>query len=222
MLAIRPWVLYRTVCKRINRYPRAMLHPMRKRPEKTDQTKRDLREAFWRLYTTQPFEKITVGQVCELAGYNRGTFYLHYHDLPEMLESIECELLQGMTDCVESCMRRLKRDSSKVSCIAACKDVVLYYERNREHIAVLLGEQGDPSFVYRLKENLKPLWREYVIDTSSTRSDGELDLLLEYTLTGTLFMISRWLANPGTMSARQLAHLVYDYSIKDVRSRSRA
>ena len=54
-----------------------MLHPMRKRPEKTDQTKRDLREAFWRLYTTQPFEKITVGQVCELAGYSRGTFYLH-------------------------------------------------------------------------------------------------------------------------------------------------
>ena len=40
---------------------------MRKRPEKTDQTKADLREAFWRLYAQQPLEKITVGQVRTLA-----------------------------------------------------------------------------------------------------------------------------------------------------------
>ena len=43
----------------------------------------------------------------------------------------------------------------------------------------------------------------------------------EYTLSGTLFMISRWLSNPGQLSARELAHLVYDYSIKDARTRSK-
>ena len=189
---------------------------MKKRPEKTEQTKADLREAFWRLYAMRPIEKITVGQVCELAGYNRGTFYLHYHDLYEMLELMESALLQGMTDCVEECMKRLKRDSGKLSCIAACKDVVMYYERNKAYISVLLGQDGDPAFVYRLKDNLKPLWREYVIGPNAARSESEIDLLLEYTLSGTLFMISRWLANPGSTSARQLAHLVYDFSIKDV------
>ena len=189
---------------------------MKKRPEKTEQTKADLREAFWRLYAMRPIEKITVGQVCELAGYNRGTFYLHYHDLYEMLELMESALLQGMTDCVEECMKRLKRDSGKLSCIAACKDVVMYYERNKAYISVLLGQDGDPAFVHRLKDNLKPLWREYVIGPNAARSESEIDLLLEYTLSGTLFMISRWLANPGSTSARQLAHLVYDFSIKDV------
>lgn len=164
----------------------------------------------------RPIEKITVGQVCELAGYNRGTFYLHYHDLYEMLELMESALLQGMTDCVEECMKRLKRDSGKLSCIAACKDVVMYYERNKAYISVLLGQDGDPAFVHRLKDNLKPLWREYVIGPNAARSESEIDLLLEYTLSGTLFMISRWLANPGSTSARQLAHLVYDFSIKDV------
>ena len=189
---------------------------MKKRPEKTEQTKADLREAFWRLYAMRPIEKITVGQVCELAGYNRGTFYLHYHDLYEMLELMESALQQGMTDCVEECMKRLKRDSGKLSCIAACKDVVMYYERNKAYISVLLGQDGDPAFVHRLKDNLKPLWREYVIGPNAARSESEIDLLLEYTLSGTLFMISRWLANPGSTSARQLAHLVYDFSIKDV------
>ena len=195
---------------------------MRKRPEKTAQTKAEIREAFWRLYADKPIEKITVGEVCERAGYNRGTFYLHYRDLYELLRSIEDEILEGMTSCVEDCMKRLRADSSKLSCIAACKDVVLFYERNRSYIVVLLGERGDPAFIYRLKENLKPLWREYVVGVDSSRPEAEIDLLLEYTLSGTLFMISRWLASPNAMSARQLAHLVYDFSIKDVRKRSEA
>ena len=193
---------------------------MRKRPEKTAQTKADLKEAFWRLYATKPIEKITVGEVCELAGYNRGTFYLHFQDLYEMLEGIEHALLVGMTECVENCMKRLQKGTSKLNLIAACKDVVLYYERNKDYIAVLLGEQGDPAFVYKLKDDLKPLWREYVIDPGTKRTDQEIELLLEYTLSGTLFMISRWLTNPDGTSARQLAHLIYDYAIKDVRQRS--
>ena len=193
---------------------------MRKRPEKTEQTKADLKEAFWRLYATKPIEKITVGEVCELAGYNRGTFYLHFQDLYDMLAGIEGELLEGMTNCVEACMQRLQRDSSKLSCVIACKDVVLYYERNKPYITVLLSERGDPAFIHKLKADLKPLWRAYVIDAGD-RPEAEIDLILEYTLSGTLFMISRWLSAPGTTSATQLAHLIYDFSIKDARLRSR-
>ena len=62
---------------------------MGKRPDKTAQTKADFKEAFWRLYSSRPMEKITVRHVCELAGYNRGTFYLHFRDLYDVLETIE-------------------------------------------------------------------------------------------------------------------------------------
>ena len=191
---------------------------MRKRPEKTDQTKADLKEAFWRLYSQKPVEKITVGEVCSLAGYNRGTFYLHFHDLYELLDLIEDELIAGMTDCVETCMKRLQRDSGKLSCIAACKDVVLYYERNKGYIAVLLGTGGDPAFTFRLKDSLKPLWRTYVIGEDANRPEAEIDLLLEYTLSGTLFMISQWLSQNDPIPAYRLAHLVYDFSIEGLRS----
>ena len=193
---------------------------MRKRTDRTERTKADLKEAFWRLYSSTPIERITVGQVCELAGYNRGTFYLHFDDIYALLASIEQTLLAGMTSCVEDCMQRLRRDSSKLSCVAACKDVVLYYERNKAYISVLLGDNGDPSFVSKLKDNLKPLWREYVVNVDVGLSEPEIDLLLEYALAGTLFMISRWLSAPDGVSAPQLAHLVYDLSIKDVRART--
>lgn len=205
---------------------------MRKRPEKTDLTKADLREAFWRLYTHQPIETITIQQICDAAGYNRGTFYLHYHDIYELLESIESEVLTGMTECVERCMKHLARDASKVARVAALADVVKFYERNRSYVLVLLGAQGDPSFLIRLKDNLKPLWREYVIApalaedangaAAPTRSEQEIDLILEYTLSGALFMMSRWLQNPGDVSAYQIGHLIYDTAIRDVTVRVRA
>ena len=54
---------------------------MNKRPELTEQTKRNLRTAFWSLYAQKPLEKISVREITALAGYNRGTFYLYYQDV---------------------------------------------------------------------------------------------------------------------------------------------
>ena len=54
------------------------------------------------------------------------------------------------------------------------------------------------------------------------RPAEEIDLLLEYTLAGTMYMISRWLQNPGKVSVFQLDHLVYDFSIQDLKQRTDA
>ena len=192
---------------------------MTKRPEKTAVTKADIEEAFWRIYATTPIEKITVGQVCELAGYNRATFYLHYHDIYELLDTIEQRLLVGMTDCVEKCMKNLSDDDSKPARIRALADVIMFYEHNKSYIVVLLGEEGDPSFVIRLKDNLKPLWREHVVGNKAGRTEQEIDLYLEFMISGTLFMVGQWLKAPGDISAAQMGRLVYDASIREDKER---
>ena len=193
---------------------------MRKRTQQTERTKADIEQAFWHLYAQKPIEKITVAQVCELAGYNRGTFYLHFQDVYQLLEIIEDRFLQGMVACVESCMKRLSDDGSKLARIAALAEVVAYYERNKRYIVVLLSDTGDPSFLIKLKRGLKPLWRKYVVADTGEHSEQEIDLILEYTLTGTLFMISRWLQDPGDISKSQIGRLIYDAAIRDVSLRA--
>ena len=69
---------------------------MNKRPELTEQTKRNLRTAFWSLYAQKPLEKISVREITALAGYNRGTFYLYYQDVYDLLNQIEDELLDEL------------------------------------------------------------------------------------------------------------------------------
>ena len=48
-----------------------------------EQTKENLVEAFWTLYKDKPLEKITVKEITDKAGYNRGTFYSYFKDTYE-------------------------------------------------------------------------------------------------------------------------------------------
>lgn len=72
-----------------------------------------------------------------------------------------------------------------------------------------------------LEQNGRADKRALAVDLPNCPEE-EIDLLLEYTLAGTIYMISRRLQNPGKASVFQLAHLVYDFSIQDLKQRTDA
>lgn len=49
---------------------------MKKQPAATEQTRANLRAAFWSLYKEKPTGKITVREITVRAGYNRATVFL--------------------------------------------------------------------------------------------------------------------------------------------------
>lgn len=59
-------------------------------------TKRSIINAFLRLRSEKPLEKITVRELSELAEIHKATFYLHYHDIYELSESLERELIESI------------------------------------------------------------------------------------------------------------------------------
>ncbi len=44
--------------------------------------------AFWQLLDEKPYNKITVKNIVERCQVNRNTFYYHFHDIPELLETM--------------------------------------------------------------------------------------------------------------------------------------
>ena len=56
-------------------------------------TKMDL--ALISLLKKKPFEYITVSEICETAGVNRSTFYLHYETIADLLNETTRYLLDG-------------------------------------------------------------------------------------------------------------------------------
>ncbi|WP_019914616.1 TetR/AcrR family transcriptional regulator [Paenibacillus sp. HW567] len=53
-----------------------------------------LREVLLDLASEKPLESITVRELTEKAGLNRGTFYLHYEDIHDFYEQFKNELLE--------------------------------------------------------------------------------------------------------------------------------
>lgn len=61
-----------------------------------------IREAFWMILKEKPLGKITVKEVCDKAGVNRGTFYKHYLDCFDLMEQIEMTALSRFEDLLNS------------------------------------------------------------------------------------------------------------------------
>ena len=55
-------------------------------------------EAFILLLDKKDYEYITVKEICEKAGVNRSTFYLHYETINDLLEESAEFLLRGFTE----------------------------------------------------------------------------------------------------------------------------
>ncbi|MBO5103531.1 MAG: TetR/AcrR family transcriptional regulator [Ruminococcus sp.] len=62
---------------------------------RVEKTKRSIINAFLNLRSRKPLEKITVKELAELAQINKATFYLHYHDIYELSESLEKEVIES-------------------------------------------------------------------------------------------------------------------------------
>lgn len=52
-----------------------------------NRTKTAIIDSFWQLLDEKPYNKITVKDIVDRCQVNRNTFYYHFHDIPELLES---------------------------------------------------------------------------------------------------------------------------------------
>ena len=59
-------------------------------------TQRLIREAFTGLLKQKPIQSISIKELCEVAGINRGTFYAHYRDIYDLREKIESDMYRDV------------------------------------------------------------------------------------------------------------------------------
>ncbi len=63
---------------------------------RVERTKRSIINAFIELRAQKPIEKITIKELAELAYINKATFYSHYHDIYDLSEQLETEIITSV------------------------------------------------------------------------------------------------------------------------------
>ena len=60
-------------------------------------TKEDIKEALIQLLSEERFDTISISKLCKRAGINRGTFYLHYQDKYQMIDSLKSDIISQLS-----------------------------------------------------------------------------------------------------------------------------
>lgn len=156
--------------------------------QRIKQTKNDLKDAFWSLYKTQKIEKITIKQITDKAGFNRGTFYVYYTDIYDLFEQIKNECLVEINEHGDEMIMLLfarKLEKSK-------HFILEFYLKRKMHLKKLLGTDGDPQFVHQIKKILKLKLQKH-LKISPTTNNLEIDLILEYIISAHIGVTTYWL-----------------------------
>ena len=134
--------------------------------KKTDQrtrlTRMLIRKALTALLSEKPLQSISVKELCQLAGINRGTYYSHYTDLYDLLQQIEDEMLADFQTALQPLLQCSEEDFSALKITAGIFNCI---KDNADLCIVTLGPYGDKDFASRLlavgRERCLESYRKY-------------------------------------------------------------
>jgi len=181
-------------------------------------TRQNLIDSFWLLYCKKSIEKITVKEICDVAGYNRSTFYVYFKDAYEILAEIEEQtiIVEDFKNIVIKNLfyGNLSHDHRKE---AILKLILEFFEKNKTYLPVLLGENGDPHFRQKVLKKLTPTVLS-IYKKLSPQELMEVSYLMEYQSAAMLSMIAKWYANDKDLPTEQFLELLLAVTTNGVQS----
>lgn len=177
---------------------------------RTVRTKQLLRDAVLDVIEDLGFDSLTVRQVTERAGLNRGTFYSHYLDLHDLLKQYKEELfgvMKGISEQFEP------KDFLHIQSVEAPPEhTIALFEFLAEHarfFRTLLGPKGDPAFPAQMKQFMLDNFYEKLARYQPIPDEMDIPpaYLAHYVISANLGLLQYWFESGTTMSPREMAKL---------------
>ena len=170
--------------------------PTDKTDRRVRRTKAMLIQAFVTLLETKPIKDITVKELCDTADLNRGTFYLHYKDIYDMIEQLETDILNEF----QTLIQHYDMNDPDPSCPATLLHKIFQFAADNAALCrVLLSENGDISFLINIKSLFRDFYLKLCIATFGETDHSRYEYSYAFIASGCVGLIESWL------SAEQLA-----------------
>ncbi len=184
---------------------RSSMEEPKKEDRRVRRTKKMLTQALTQLMQEKQIKEITVRELTDLADMNRGTFYLYYRDVYDMLEKLE----DSMFEALDSIAALHGTDAARQETKPILLDVFRFIEENREMVRVLLSPHGDMKFLHRLYEVIreKCLTGFPYVATADRKNEADFDYRFSFVIYGVAGMIRAWVNRNCGEPAVQMAEL---------------
>ena len=180
-----------------------ILMETKKEDRRVRRTKKLLTQALTQLLQQKQVNEITVKELTDLADMNRGTFYLYYKDIFDMLEKIEDELFENLNGIIDL------PENTEVSEQARplLRDLFTFIEDNQEMCRVLLSPNGDMNFLHRLNEVMRERCLHLYKSAEPKGSVDEFDYHYSFIVFGCAGIIRSWVNRGCPEASEEMAEL---------------
>ncbi len=168
-------------------------------------TKRALAESLAQISREKPMHKITVKEVCERAELSRNAFYTHYPDINGLLDEIEQNTLNRVSEILQEFIDGAFPENMLVS-LQRLLD--LFTTENKNTMLMLL-ENSHSHFLENFKKMLGEFFFEYFRDFNSSGFEKTYNYFFAFIAEGMIGMLRIWLDNPENMSKEMFSYMCY-------------
>lgn len=188
---------------------------MNKSETKYLNTARLMDDALLSLLTKKKYDFITVKELCEKAGVNRSTFYLHYESMNDLLaESLDYameKLRERFRDDIKIENKLIAQTPMKELRIVSPQYLVPYLDFVRENMALFDAAMSQPT-VFHTRDLFRRMYEEILSPILSRvgLSDAEKTYRAVYTLNGMFFAIHEWVRGGCRESVNRIADIIVD------------
>ena len=162
------------------------MEEQKKEDRRVRRTKKMLTQALMQLMQEKQIKEITVKELTDLADMNRGTFYLYYRDVYDMLEKLE----DSMFEALDSIAALHETDAARQETKPILLDVFHFIEENQEIVRVLISPTGFPYAAAADKKN-----------------EADFDYRFSFVIYGAAGLIRAWVNRNCREPAVQMAEL---------------
>lgn len=169
-------------------------------------TKRAIRSAFLELLKQKSINRISVVEISKLADLGRGTFYLHYRDVYDLMEQLENELIYNIELFYDE---SYPCDNSK-KILNFTDKLTEYMETNREVFLVLARIENGGRTLEKIK-----IFFNHKLQTDSSCSVTEADKVeVIFIVAGVFGVLDTWLSDEMKMPGKAVSELLHKLLLK--------
>ena len=182
-------------------------------PARTDprsvRTRRALRDALAaEILSTGDLSQVTVTAVSNRAGVTRRTFYSHFKDIPDLVDQVERETVDGSRALVER-IASTHLDELQRSIENLKPELLEYFRARGGYLGALLGDGGDPAFAERLKHMVRETVASRALEGIDLLAIGAFfDYYLTFAISAEVGVLVRWLTGGMRESSEAMARVM--------------
>lgn len=162
-------------------------------------TKARFHNAMTELLERMPCGAVSVKELCDCAGLNRGTFYLHYADPMDVLREMEWEFAERTEAFIGN-----REPWLPERFISMLKEL-----RTEQRLcSAVIGHNGDPNFLREISDKAYESVHD-MLTANLSCSEPEMRARFAYVFSGCTGVVSAWLEGNG-LSDEETATLLSD------------